>query len=120
MPQQQPTEGFSGFFNQQFGGLDLSKSGAGLASGLSPVFHNCEVDSTGAVTRRGGTNVVSTVAPLANGKVWSGTLKTKRGSEFLISVSSDTLFVELFTTVGNKLVPLYSWNKPVPWLRSLE
>lgn len=83
-----------------FTGLSLSSNGGELPPGGSPVFHNCDIASDGDVIRRPGTNLVSVVDQSVPGSAWSHVVKTKKGTEYLVTVTQLRITIQLISAVN--------------------
>jgi hypothetical protein len=78
-----------------FTGLSLSSGGGELPPGGSPVFHNCDISADGDVVRRPGSNFVYTLAENVTGSSWSQVIKTRKGNEYLVTVTQSNILVTL-------------------------
>lgn len=109
-------EEIRGPFVDSFKGLSLLQRGVDNDPSLSPVFHNCAISNDGAVTRRGGTNLVDLVVTLAvSGQVWATTIKTVDGFEYAVIVTQNGIDIILATETVNGPVPITSWVKTNVW-----
>lgn len=117
MPVQQELRGV---FNGEFKGLSLGSPGGGLDPAYSPVFHNCDISPDGAVIRRGGTNYISDLTSTNRIPAWSHVIKTRRGTEFLVTVSQEKISIQLFVTVNNVPFNLATWTKGGVFKQPLE
>jgi hypothetical protein len=91
MPQQQQTPPVV------FTGLSLSSNGGELPPGASPVFHNCDISPDGDVIRRPGSNYVGEIDLNVTGSAWSSVIKTRKGNEYLVTVSQTRITIHLIS-----------------------
>lgn len=87
MPNQQST--------LKFTGLNLTSDGGELSPGASPVFHNCDIAPDGDVVRRPGSNYLGNIVSNATGGSWSHVIKTRRGTEFLVTVTQSGIVIQV-------------------------
>lgn len=123
MPQQQQgTNEIQGAYTREFGGLDTSQALGGVDPGASPVFHNCDISPDGAVVRRGGSQIISTLDLLdANPSAFTTSVKTRAGSEYLVLVSNQGIIAGLYQDSQVRAVPVlqasvtkfFLWTKPL-------
>jgi hypothetical protein len=115
MPQQ-PT--IQGPFTSEFNGLNFNNKAGGLGPNYSPVFHNCEVATDGTVRRRGGTRILTDTASTT--RTWSISVKTRRGSEYLVTVNNAGITVTLYLTVNGQLTAFNTFTKTNVFNRALD
>lgn len=78
-----------------FTGLSLSSGGGELPPGGSPVFHNCDIAPDGDVVRRPGSNFVINIEENIPGSAWSTVVKTRKGTEYLVTVTQTRIVIQL-------------------------
>lgn len=82
----------------KFSGLNLTSNGGELPPGASPVFHNCDLSSDGDVVRRGGSNYIDDIEVSGVRTYGSYVIKTRKESEYLVTVSSNRLTIQLIAS----------------------
>ena len=101
--------------NQQgplkFTGLTLSSNGGELPPGASPVFHNCDISADGDVVRRAGSNLVGSIPQFSVGPAWTQVVKTRKGTEYLVVVTTGGISVRIMTDVNATATIAASINK---------
>lgn len=118
MPQQ-PGE-LNGPFSNSFLGLSTQSPGRSLDPAYSPVFHNCLVNSDGAVVRRRGTNVITTASTPVTPKTWTTSIKLSASIECLVTVRGTQVLIQVFSSVNNILRLLYTFTKSNVWKATLS
>ena len=105
--------------DQTYKGLVLSSNGGELPPGSSPVFHNVDIAADGSVIRRPGSNLVSTTEVGNAGGAWSQVVKTKRGTEYMVTVTQDRITITLCIEVGGTAFSQVTLVKSNVWKRPL-
>ena len=105
--------------DQTYKGLVLSSNGGELPPGSSPVFHNVDIAADGSVIRRPGSNLVSTTEVGNAGGAWSQVVKTKRGTEYMVTVTQDRITITLCIEVGGTAFSQVTLVKNNVWKRPL-
>lgn len=87
------TEQLQGPFLGPFKGLELSNGAKSLDSGAATVFHNCAIDSSGAVVRRKGTVLVDAKTS-AGLPTFTTSFVTRLGSEYSVSIVGTSIEIQ--------------------------
>ena len=105
--------------DQTYKGLVLSSNGGELPPGSSPTFHNVDIAADGSVIRRPGSNLVITTEVGNSGGAWSQVVKTKRGTEYMVTVTQSRITITLCIEVGGTAFSQVTLVKSNVWKRTL-